>query len=72
VPRCTTANSANNVRPQLRFTTKARLNLITAGTTTFRYLAYAGAAGGILGIITDPAESVALFMAAAPETLQLS
>ncbi|MDR6508089.1 hypothetical protein [Arthrobacter oryzae] len=40
---------------------KARLNLITAGTTSFRYLAYAGAAGGILGIITDPAESVALF-----------
>lgn len=41
---------------------KARLNLITAGTTTFRYLAYAGAAGGILGIITDPAESVALLV----------
>jgi hypothetical protein len=39
---------------------KARLNMITAGTTTFRYLAYAGAAGGILGIITAPAESVAL------------
>lgn len=43
---------------------KARPNMITAGTTTFRYLAYAGAAGGILGIITAPAESAALVMLA--------
>lgn len=46
---------------ELRIATmKARLSLINAGATAFRYLAYAGAAGGILGIITAPAESAAL------------